>query len=37
MSHVTQAPLGYPPEALAPVQPVTMRINGQNQILHIAP
>ncbi|HEX8504888.1 MAG TPA: 2Fe-2S iron-sulfur cluster-binding protein [Hymenobacter sp.] len=37
MSQVTQAPLGRSPVALAPAQPVTLRINGQDKTLHIAP
>ncbi|MBF9220925.1 (2Fe-2S)-binding protein [Hymenobacter ruricola] len=37
MSHVTQAPLGRPPVALAPTQPVALRINGALHSLNIAP
>ncbi|OGX81227.1 (2Fe-2S)-binding protein [Hymenobacter glacialis] len=37
MTHVTQAPLGKAPATLAPTQPVSLRINGQDRTLHIAP
>ena len=37
MTHVTQAPLGKAPATPAPTQPVTLRINGQDRTLHIAP
>ena len=37
MSQLTQAPLERPPVALAPAQPVHLRINGQAHTLSIAP
>ena len=37
MSQLTQAPLERAPVALAPAQPVRLRINGQAHTLHIAP
>ena len=37
MTHITQVPLERAPATLAPTQPVTLRINGQDRTLHIAP
>ena len=37
MSQVVQAPLGHPPGALAPTQPVRLTINGLEHTLNIAP
>ena len=37
MSQVIQAPVGHPPGALAPTQPVRLTINGLEHTLNIAP
>ncbi|WP_210522178.1 (2Fe-2S)-binding protein [Hymenobacter terricola] len=37
MSPVTQVPAERPPVALAPTQPITLHINGQDHFLTIAP
>ncbi len=36
-THYTQKPLGAPVAALAPAQPVTLRVNGQDRPVRLAP
>ncbi len=37
MSHFPLAPVGSPAPAVVPAQPVTLRVNGQDRTIHIAP